>query len=111
MSAIPNLKGQREETRKQKIKLIRILDCRRGRSRASDRNRRHKIIIPIAIEIIKKSPLPEKNPAFVSRVTNGMVVIVGRIVLIASFGTVRDLYVERIGILTIVMSFREILRR
>ena len=62
------------------------------------------------IEIIKKPLLPEKNPAFVSRVINGMVAIVGHIVPIASSGIVHDSYVKRMEILTIIMSFREVLR-
>jgi hypothetical protein len=110
MSAIPSLKRQRKETRKQKRKSIRILTCCRGRSRASDRNQRHKIIILIAIEIIKKPLLPEKNLVFVSRIINGTVVIVGRIVPIVSFGTIPDLYIERIETLAIAMGFRETLR-
>ena len=110
MSAIPSIKGQQKETRKQKTRSIRILAYRRGRPRASDRNRRCEIIISIAIETIKNLPLPKKNLVFVSHVINGMAVIVGHIVPIVSFGTARDLYVERIEILAIVMSFREILR-
>ena len=96
--------------RKQKRKSIRILACRRGRPRASDRNRRREIIISITIETIKKPLLPEKNLVFVSRVINGTVVTIGRIVLIASFGIACDSYVERIETLRIGMSFREILR-
>ena len=109
MSAIPSLKGQRKETRKQKRKSIRIPACQRGRPRASDRNRRREITILIVIETIKNLPLPEKNLVSVSRVINSMVAIAGHIVPTASFGIVRDLYVERIETLPIVMSFREIL--
>jgi hypothetical protein len=104
------LKGQRKEMIKQKRRSIRTVASCRGRTRVNDKSQNTKIIILIAIEIIKELALPGRMPVFVNHATSGMLATVGLIVQTMSFGIAYDLYIKRIETLIIVMGFKEVTR-